>query len=743
MNKIILSLTLLFTTTYIFAHSSQTIDSLHQVLKTNITDRDKVDTYNKLAEEYRFSDSLKVATYAQKAIQIAQQIDYHEGIADAYYFIGWVTMGKGHHRKAGKLFEKVLSIAKKNTYDKGKTNAYNGLGVNLRRRVRYSEALEYFFKALSIDQKQNDSLGMAIRYGNIAYIMKIQKDYGSALKYSRMALAIEKEIKNNRGIVIRHFIIGSVYKEQGKHKQAIAHYQKSLAISKTIKRRYWQAWNYLDLGKIYYELKKYRKAFEHLDKSLNIFSEMELPIYVGHVSVWLGKTCTAEQNYSKALQYLHKGYQAVEKTGRIDYCKEGAEALAYAYEKLGNLKKAIEYRKLYEFFIDKLNKRNTAKKLAELEVKRDKELTKIAQENALEKERTESFIIMLTIVLLSILGFWFNQKRNNYKLRLTNLQIEQKNKDLKEMNAFRQQMCHLIAHDLKTPLNRMIGLSREAKEGTAQHKVYQYSEQMLHLIVNMLDTQKLEKAELCPDRVPQKTADLLTEAITEVQEIAKIKRVKILSRTKDIGVLADQQLVKRVLVNIFNNAIKHSLPDSDILVQAERIDTEWVKFSITDTGKGIPEHMINKAFDKYFQIPVKGTNQIDYSTGVGLTFCKLVIEAHNGEIGASSSTNLGSTFWFTLPLAANEDSETNAAVMTEEKSLKKSTGTLVLSNEDKNLLEPWLVILAQYQVYQLSKVKAVLQEMSFQKNTALHTWKQELEEALYTSDEDQYNSLIS
>lgn len=324
--------------------------------------------------------------------------------------------------------------------------------------------------------------------------------------------------------------------------------------------------------------------------------------------------------------------------------------------------------------------------------------------------------------------------------------LDESFRKLQQLDAFKEQTVNMIAHDLKTPLNNIMGLSEGATDDPKQQRIYQSSRQMLHMIINMLDTQKLEEARLQLNTAAHQAETLASQAVEQVFWLAHSRNIRLMKKTTAIQVEADADLIVRVLVNLLNNAIKYSSNNSNVLVQAERIDEQLAKFSVTDTGTGITEEAQSKIFDKFYQVSAKKQGQHSRSTGIGLTFCKLAIELHQGQIGVNSSVNLGSTFWFTLPLAKealNENmlSDTVDSIPTPVVSHEPSA-KIQLSFEDKTTLEPWLAELRKYEVYQLTKVKAILQEMNFEKDTTLFLWKQALEQALYSSNEAQYNQLI-
>lgn len=324
-------------------------------------------------------------------------------------------------------------------------------------------------------------------------------------------------------------------------------------------------------------------------------------------------------------------------------------------------------------------------------------------------------------------------------------QIEEKNQQLRELGDFKQEMVQMIAHDLKNPLNNIRGLSDEATKGTPMHQVHQASLHMEHLIINMLDTQKMEEARLRPKETILDVTVLLSKTIGQVKAIAHAKNIEIIQQTSGLSVLADGDLTRRILVNLLNNAVKYSAINQKVVVKTEVTNHHFVRFSITDSGKGIPKEALNKVFDKFYTIQSKKTETHQYSTGIGLTFCKLAAEAQGGEAGVESVLGQGSTFWFTLPLAAMQ-AATRAGAAKAPKETKEARfvgANLLLSQHDKEQLKPWIAKLSQYQVYQLSKIKAILQQMNFRENSVLAAWKQKVEEALYNSNEEVYNALIA
>jgi signal transduction histidine kinase len=128
--------------------------------------------------------------------------------------------------------------------------------------------------------------------------------------------------------------------------------------------------------------------------------------------------------------------------------------------------------------------------------------------------------------------------------------------------------------------------------------------------------------------------------------------------------IIDRDMILRVIMNLIENAIKHTPDGGRITIRATWQDDQLL-VRVTDTGKGIPEHYLGEIFDKYFRIRHAGAPS---GVGLGLAYCRLAVEAHGGRIWAESGTGgddgrdgQGATFAFTLPRYTPQDDEDDTA----------------------------------------------------------------------------------
>jgi signal transduction histidine kinase len=167
------------------------------------------------------------------------------------------------------------------------------------------------------------------------------------------------------------------------------------------------------------------------------------------------------------------------------------------------------------------------------------------------------------------------------------------------------------------------------------------------MVNQLLDISRLEAGQMPLDK---EECDLVAMVHASIRSLGSLlgegRHLEILA-TDPILALCDPSIVGRVINNLLSNAFKFTPEGGKVRVQVVRAG-DSVRCLVSDTGPGIPPKYHLKIFDKFGQ--VESGNERS-GVGLGLTFCKLAIEAHGGTIGVESKAGKGSTFWFTLPVA--------------------------------------------------------------------------------------------
>lgn len=229
----------------------------------------------------------------------------------------------------------------------------------------------------------------------------------------------------------------------------------------------------------------------------------------------------------------------------------------------------------------------------------------------------------------------------------------------KELEAAREELTHMLVHDLRGPLSSIIAGLYLAKETVGQSDVgtclqslglaLESAEHLLELINLLLDVYKWEAGRMQLQLAPVDLTQLIPASVKPFEAAAQSDKIEIVVETPVnlASVPADAGALQRVLSNLVDNALKFTPAGGRVMVRAVQRDT-WLEVSVADSGPGIPPEARARIFEKFAE--VKGQKGKRRGTGLGLTFCKLAVEAHRGRIWVDCPPEGGTVFTFTLPL---------------------------------------------------------------------------------------------
>mgnify|MGYP001584438352 FL=1 len=174
-------------------------------------------------------------------------------------------------------------------------------------------------------------------------------------------------------------------------------------------------------------------------------------------------------------------------------------------------------------------------------------------------------------------------------------------------------------------------------------------DRMTTLLDDMLAVSKIGSDEL-PLRLENvSAADFLRAHLEAFEGQAYESEIRcVLDCPPDLSARFDPSLMGRVIENLISNAFKYT-PKGGVIQVTASADSQWVCFSVRDNGSGIPDEYKQRIFEKYFQAPDHEGQRARQGTGLGLTFCRLVVEAHGGRIWVEDAEGGGSNFIFWLP----------------------------------------------------------------------------------------------
>ena len=168
------------------------------------------------------------------------------------------------------------------------------------------------------------------------------------------------------------------------------------------------------------------------------------------------------------------------------------------------------------------------------------------------------------------------------------------------------------------------------------------------MVHSLLDITRFQSGKIELEISQFNLIDVANIAAEVMEPMIAVKRQEVTITGDPLFIEGDRNLILRIFLNLFSNAVRFTPAKGWINVKIRKTGVVAL-VEVTDSGKGIPEKYHDKIFDKFGQVLTRKDGN-KYSFGLGLTFCKMAVEAHNGNIGVKSNTGYGSKFWFTLPI---------------------------------------------------------------------------------------------
>jgi two-component system sensor histidine kinase ChiS len=237
-------------------------------------------------------------------------------------------------------------------------------------------------------------------------------------------------------------------------------------------------------------------------------------------------------------------------------------------------------------------------------------------------------------------------------------ELNDANRRLREVNRFKDELIAICSHDLRAPLQVLLGhgrllLDRELPEqqNSSVEAIVRQGRKILTLVESLLERGRGEQGRLSLEPSLVDIAEICREASQELEILALERGVDLsVEATESLMLIGDEMKLREVLQNLITNAISHAREKGRVLVQANRLkrpDGDAARIVVQDDGRGIAIDQLHRVFDRYHHGPG--------GTGLGLAICKEFVELHGGEIWAEKPPENGCSFVFTIPLAKGQE----------------------------------------------------------------------------------------
>jgi len=665
----------------LLGQESVVITNLKKELQQEQVDSAKIKLNLSISNSFPLRDKDSAQFYFNKAFNIAKSIDFKSQFAKMVYNRGVdfemnysFIRAIQNYKNAAIVYEELSDLRKV-------ANLNNYIGYCYINMFAEDKAIEYYLKSLTIFEQIDNKEGIAINFTDIGNLYYDQENYDYAKKYFQDALTIYEKLEDTEGIATCYTNLGNAFSDAGEHEIGIDYFKQSIILEEELNDQEGIAINYNNLGDCSIQMKQYKEAEGYFLKSLKIANkindeELKAIIYLNMADIH-----SKLRNYNLAINYAKKSLNISKLIGKLDFQLDNLEYLAITYETIGDIDRALLFRKEHDVVKDSLYSSDKEKKvqlfnaLNELEkthftiseLSNKNEIAQLKYEN--EKKITYYLIIAIVVfaflIILSIHQQTAKKKAynllefTNYQINKMNDEIEEQRDYLNQLNKTKDKFFSIIAHDLKNPFNSIKGFTELLIENSQDYNeekrmkflriIKDSTNKASNLLNNLLVWANSQSGNLTYN--PKKT-ELVRDVLNVVSflEIQAVKKEIELYNNVDhnLTVLADENMLNTILRNLISNAIKFTKPKGEVRILSSK-NNGMVEVSIKDNGVGISE----KDIDKLFSIDEKNTNMgtaNEQGSGLGLILCKDFIEKHGGKIWVNSIENEGSEFVFTLPL---------------------------------------------------------------------------------------------
>lgn len=578
------------------------IPALSEEDKTIIATRDSLQSIGiQLSDELRYKEAIENLT---KALNLSQSINDTVSLIKIHNELGYIARRVGNTDESLKNYYQAYQLGfnySDTTYSMWKdlTTAMNGVGNSYLAVGNPDKAEPYFRTTVKIESKLNDNRIKAMNHGNLGAYFEQKGMLDSALVQYQMAMQDNQKAESLQGIGTCHIRLGDIAYQTGDVETAISEYKKAIVVLSSDQSR--------------------QEKVEALQRLSSIY--------------------LAKRRNSEAKSFIDQSYSEAQTLGNYELLYDATLLMSYYEERMGNLKKALEYNHLGFHYLDSLNRRSSetdeAMRSVAIETERLSNKAKIdamlrANETLRKAKEAESILFFISLVLfIAAISMLFVTLRSRKK------RIEEMTKNETVRTAFFTN----VTHEFRTPVTIIKGMAeliRDTDQSETQklnhlEAIERQSNTLLRLVEKLLGISKMS-AGVDPNQV-WRHGDVLSfirMVCAQYREYAQFKKIslQIIAKEQKIEMDYVPYYYDRIISNLMSNALKFAPAQGYINLTVES-QKDNLLVSIEDNGMGVSGEDRNHIFTLFFQ----GNNTDNQKgSGIGLAYVRQMILSMGGTI---------------------------------------------------------------------------------------------------------------
>lgn len=538
-------------------------------------------------------------------------------------------------------------------------------------------ALPDLLTAHDVYREAHEPRGQAMALIDIGTIYQAAGDYPRVLQYYKQAEEtytadpnLAFSMQNNKAMA---------YRSMGNLPESIKYFQKAHSISLKLQSRFLETITISNIADAEIHRNNIDQAEKDVMRGLFISDSPESRSEKPYLYGLLGQIRFKQGRMTEALNNIGKAFAGQDLTKTQPSYADLHKYAVGIYSAAGNDHLALQHMKAFKRLDDESRALAADTNSALMAAKFDfaNQDLKIANLKAGQLQRDiklARFRTMITMVLLAGLAIiagmlvvgLLSLKKSRDQVRAANVNLNEVNTSLEKALKAKTEFLATTSHEVRTPLNGILGMTQviladQRVDPAMRDKisiVHGAAETMRALVDDILDVAKIENGNLSVVREETDLTRILEETARMWREKAATKSLEFKLDIADAPkrIVEDGTRLRQVLFNLLSNAIKFT-DKGEVGLTArvvERDGVEHLTLSVSDTGIGIPADQFEDVFVSFKQLD-GGTTRQHAGTGLGLTICRNLATAMNGEITIESSVGVGSTFTVTLPLTRVED----------------------------------------------------------------------------------------
>jgi signal transduction histidine kinase/DNA-binding response OmpR family regulator len=642
--------------------------------------------------------------YSQQAIKLYEQLEDKKAVAAMCDNISQTYWLQGQYDKALEFDLKTLKYYEEAGDMQHAANATRHIGkVYYDGLNDHQKALEYYQKSLELSEKCGDTAGV-IKVDDLLGLFYLQQgDCQKSLGYYQEVLKYFERKGDKAEIKDSYLEIGNVYALCIKDcPKALSYYRNGLRLSDELGSKEGVSVFLLCIGAMYYYLEDYAQANNYYESVIRVAEENgvnsrllevldehgNLYVHVaagnaGHPAAKANAYLTADDErllrkyvpgkplptnkallVHDAINDFQRGIALAKELNLKKWVMTYYNDLRGVYTVSGNYEKALEYTNKYYSLKDSLFSAENEKKLTGIQMqysfgkKADsleaesakKEI--IANKEVRNQKNIRNSLLGGLLLVLIFAGFVFRSLSISRKQKIA---IEEQKNRAERSEAFNKQFLANMSHEIRTPMNAVMGMTNLVLDTPLGDKQRAYlegikhsSDNLLHIINDILDISKIEAGKMELEQIDFSLSDHVAQVKQTLLHRAEEKGLQLIANIDDNipdVLIGDPVRLNQVLINLTGNAIKFTEKGS-VTIEVKKVN-EGIKFSIIDTGIGIPKDKLQTVFENFSQANASDTRKYG-GTGLGLSISRQLVGMMGGNIDIESEEGSGTTFSFTL-----------------------------------------------------------------------------------------------